>query len=215
MRSPAWNDWVARARTVPIADEASKHGIQLNGKTDRYGPCPKCGGEDRFSVNVKKGVFNCRGCGAAGDVIALVEFLHGVDFKHACETLTGEPPPKANGEGGIAQGWPEKIVAAEHRYHDADGTLCFVIERIEYQKADGSFVMKDGKRQETFRRKRPDPANLGQWIWNTEDTSALPYRLPLDSSNLQAIPSKTPTFADILIREWQRCAMVTKARSGL
>jgi hypothetical protein len=92
--------------------------------------------------------------------------------------LTGEPPPKPNGKDRTAQGRFKKIVAAEYPYHDADGTVCFVVERIEYRKVDGSFVMKDGKRKKTFRQKRPDPANPGQWIWDTEGTPVLPYRLP-------------------------------------
>ena len=178
MRSIAWDNWVAKARAVPIENELARRGIKLHGNTDRCGPCPKCGGEDRFSVNISKGVFNCRGCGAAGDVIALVEFLDGVDFKHACETLTGEPPPKPNGKVRTAEGRLKKIVAAEYPYHDADCTVCLVVERIEYQKPDGSFVMKDGKRKKTFLQKRPDPENAGKWIWNTEGVPTIPYRLP-------------------------------------
>src|SRR5262249_19022790 len=120
--------------------------------------------------------FNCRGCGACGDTIALVQFLDDADFTRACETLTGEPPPKMNGKdtnAGIT-----KIVAAEYPYHDANGALAFVVERIEFRKADGSFVMKDGKRKKTFRQKRPDPDRPGKWIWNVEGVPALIYRLP-------------------------------------
>jgi CHC2 zinc finger len=57
-----------------------------------------CGGRDRFSINARKQVFNCRGCGAKGDVIALVKALDGVDFRAAVETLAGPAPtPKPNG----------------------------------------------------------------------------------------------------------------------
>ena len=55
---------------------------------DEYaGPCPVCDGRDRFSINTKKQVFNCRGCGSKGDVIALVQFLDGIDFRTAVERL--------------------------------------------------------------------------------------------------------------------------------
>ena len=53
------------------------------------GPCPRCGGRDRFAVNTRKQAFNCRGCGAHGDVIALVQFLDDIDFKMAVKRLTG------------------------------------------------------------------------------------------------------------------------------
>jgi hypothetical protein len=56
--------------------------------------CPKCGGDDRFSINTAKQVFDCRGCGKGGDVIALVQLLDCADFKSACATLTSQPPPK-------------------------------------------------------------------------------------------------------------------------
>jgi phage/plasmid primase-like uncharacterized protein len=57
-----------------------------------------CGGTDRFSINVKKRVWNCRGCAAGGDVIALVRHVDGCDFATAIETLTGNtvrPAPQA------------------------------------------------------------------------------------------------------------------------
>ena len=52
-------------------------------------------------------------------------------------------------------------------------------ERIEYRKADGSFVLrKDGKHKKTFRQKRPDPEKPGHWIWDTDGVPIIPYRLP-------------------------------------
>ena len=57
---------------------------------DRAGPCPSCGGNDRFSLHTKQDTFNCRGCGIAGrGVIKLVMETQGVDFKTACEIITG------------------------------------------------------------------------------------------------------------------------------
>jgi len=201
MRSERWNAWAAKARSVRIEDECSRRGIKLNGagRTERYGPCPKCGGEDRFAINTKKQVFNCRGCGACGDTIALVRFLDGVDFARACETLTGEPPPKANGKHAAAG--TKKVVVAEYQYHDADGALAFVVERVEFQKADGSFVMKDGKRKKTFRQKRPDPDRSGKWTWNTEGAPVVPYRL-------QEIVRAIADGRTVFIVEGEGCANV-------
>src|ERR1700733_11336748 len=91
----ASDEWARRAREVRIEDELARRGIRLRGKNERCGPCPKCGGDDRFSINIAKQVFNCRGCEIGGDVIDLVEHLDGVDFTTACVTLTGnDPTPK-------------------------------------------------------------------------------------------------------------------------
>src|SRR5260221_13393376 len=98
MRPAAWDAWVAKARSVRIEDECSRRGIVFNGqagKTARCGPCPKCGGEDRFAINTKKQGFNCRGCGArGGDAIAFVQVLDNADYARAGEALTGETPTK-------------------------------------------------------------------------------------------------------------------------
>jgi putative DNA primase/helicase len=194
MRSEQWDRWVVKARSVPIEDEIARRGIKLQGRIERCGPCPKCAGEDRFSINTRKQVFNCRGCGGHGDVIALVQFLDDVDFKAACETLTGEPVPDQKRVAGI-----KKVVAAEYPYHAVDGVIAFVVERVEYQKADGSFVMKDGKRKKTFRQKRPDPDNPGKWIWNVNGAPIIPYRLP---RLLKAIADRQC----IIVTEGERCA---------
>ena len=181
MRPAAWDAWVAKARSVRIEDECSRRGIVFNGqagKTERCGPCPKCGGEDRFAVNTKKQVFNCRGCSARGDVIAFVQFLDHSDFARAVEALTGEPPPKrvAKLTKRVAK-LTKGVVAAEYQYHTSDGTLAFIVERVEHQNADGSFVIKDDKRKKTFRQKRPDPDRSGKWVWNTEGVPIIPYAL--------------------------------------
>ena len=120
---PGWDAWVAKARSVRIEEECSRRGIVFNGqagKTERCGPCPKCGGEDRFAVNTKKQVFNCRGCSARGDVIAFVQFLDHSDFARAVEALTGEPPPKrvAKLTKRVVK-LTKGVVAAEYQYHNA------------------------------------------------------------------------------------------------
>jgi len=47
MTDAAFDSWVERARNVPIERVIEQRGIRLNGKTDRNGPCPVCGGTDR------------------------------------------------------------------------------------------------------------------------------------------------------------------------
>ena len=52
-----------------------------------HGPCPKCGGTDRFFVS--QGVWGCNQCGATGDVISLIQLTEGLDFMGAVEFLNG------------------------------------------------------------------------------------------------------------------------------
>jgi hypothetical protein len=79
---------------VPIEDEIARRGILLRGRgPERCGPCPVCGGRDRFSVNVKKQIWHCRGCAKGGDVIEFVRHLDGCGFKEAVKTLGSEERP--------------------------------------------------------------------------------------------------------------------------
>jgi DNA primase len=80
-------DLISIARSVRVEEEVSRRGIRLKGRIDRAGPCPHCGGRDRFSINLKKQVFNCRGCQRGGDVIELVQFLDDLDFRQAVALL--------------------------------------------------------------------------------------------------------------------------------
>jgi phage/plasmid primase-like uncharacterized protein len=88
----AFDDWVARAHTVPIERVVVERGIKLRGTVERTGPCPVCGGTDRFSINIRKRLWNCRGCRKGGDAIALVMHLDGVEFGEAVSILAGETP---------------------------------------------------------------------------------------------------------------------------
>ena len=82
---------------IPIREVADRLGLRLRrvSATEYAGPCPDCGGHekrdaDRFAINIGKGVFGCRKCGAGGDGVELVKFAHGCDFKAALTFLVGE-----------------------------------------------------------------------------------------------------------------------------
>ena len=97
--SAAFDAWIARARAVPIDREIERRSIKLNGgRTERYGPCPVCGGDDRFSFNTKKQLWNCRSCRVGGDIIALVQHLDRCDFQSAVRNLAGEQPSTTTSE---------------------------------------------------------------------------------------------------------------------
>ena len=59
---------------------------------EHVGPCPRCQGRDRFSVNTARGVFNCRGCGVGGDGIALVRHVYDCGYREALNFLGQERP---------------------------------------------------------------------------------------------------------------------------
>jgi len=82
---------IQKAKSRLIENVIAQFGLKLRKSgAERIGPCPRCAGRDRFAVNVRKQVFNCRGCRAGGDVIALVQFLDRCSFREACAKLTGE-----------------------------------------------------------------------------------------------------------------------------
>jgi phage/plasmid primase-like uncharacterized protein len=59
--------------------------------TDLAGPCPRCGGDDRFRLNMKTGAHHCRQCGAkGGDSIELIRLARGLQFREAVEDINGE-----------------------------------------------------------------------------------------------------------------------------
>ncbi|GAN49205.1 putative DNA primase [Methylobacterium sp. ME121] len=107
------DEWIAEARTVPIETALERRGVRLKGAgAERVGPCPVCGGTDRFAINLRKGVFVCRGSGQGGDVIALTRYLEACDFNVACEILTGRPAPgRREGETPEARAVREAALA--------------------------------------------------------------------------------------------------------
>jgi hypothetical protein len=121
------SEQIDRARGVRLDDELSRRGIKLRGRNGSLeGPCPVCGGTDRFAVNTKKPAFNCRGCGIkGGDAIALTMALDGCDFREAVETLTGQQS-KTSGNGQAKPAQTAKRIVVEHfDYHDAEPRLLF------------------------------------------------------------------------------------------
>jgi hypothetical protein len=88
MLTPA--EKIERAKAVDILETARRYGAVLKrvGPAEWCGPCPACGGTDRFSVNTRKQVFNCRGA-EGGDVIALVEHIERCSFTFAVGRLVG------------------------------------------------------------------------------------------------------------------------------
>jgi putative DNA primase/helicase len=78
-------------------------GIETRFLTNKHGPCPHCGGKDRFRFDDRDGTgsYYCNQCGA-GTGILLIRKLNGWDHKTACDEVdkiiaigNAKPPPKA------------------------------------------------------------------------------------------------------------------------
>jgi putative DNA primase/helicase len=106
-RKPRLSDEaIARASGASIM--ATLQGLDLrlkkNGRHELTGPCPRCGGVDRFNINTTKGVWFCRGCDAkGGDGMGLLMHCRGLQFREAVEDI--------NGESAVERPAPAPIVA--------------------------------------------------------------------------------------------------------
>lgn len=72
-------------------------GVSPNFLKNRHGPCPICGGRDRFRFDNKdgSGSYYCNQCGP-GDGITMLRKLHGWDFATACgeiDRVLGDAAP--------------------------------------------------------------------------------------------------------------------------
>lgn len=81
------------------------------------GPCPWCGGEDRFRAwpdhpsGATGGKFMCRACGRSGDAIAFIMEHGGVGYVEACRLLGTEPKSTEAGHARKATVWEPKPAA--------------------------------------------------------------------------------------------------------
>lgn len=78
------------------------------------GPCPWCGGEDRFRVwpdhpsGATGGRFLCRGCGGQGDGIQFLRDMEGLSYPDACKRLGTTPKAGGIGQAREPASWEPK-----------------------------------------------------------------------------------------------------------
>lgn len=92
------------------------------------GPCPSCGGTDRFHVwpaqNEGQGGYWCRGCGKTGDAIQFLRDFDGLSFRDACArlniTVPDRPDHHASGSGSPAAHPPKPEFKPEAHPAPAD-----------------------------------------------------------------------------------------------
>lgn len=133
-----------------------------------------------FKINIKTGRWSDFATGDKGsDPIDLAEFvLGGIGMgKAALEVadIVGFHLGKPNGKYRPPE--PKQVVVKYFDYFGTDGKLEFRVERIEFQLPDGIFVLTaDGKHKKSFRQCRPDPDQLGKWIYNVDGVKPCLYR---------------------------------------
>ena len=121
-------DHIDAARGARLERELARRGIKLRGRGDRCGPCPRCGGDDRFSIHVGDQIFNCRGCGGKGrGAIDLVMFLDGSGFKEAVATLAGVIPEKT--DCSIAKQREQAVKQPNEEHPNGTGKLALALWR--------------------------------------------------------------------------------------
>jgi len=108
------------------------------------GPCPFCGGHDRFRVwpGQGSGRYWCRQCNKGGDAIQYLRDKRGLSFKAACEVLGREPGRRSSGPRPARPAWtPREATAPPTVWHAAarfflDGAVsCLWSDRGEAMRA--------------------------------------------------------------------------------
>ena len=90
-----FEQWKLKADRQDLLEAAVRYGAVFK-KVGRehIGPCPACGGHDRFSINTMKHKWHCRGHGGGHGAISMVMHIAGLSYLQSCQALTGEALPQ-------------------------------------------------------------------------------------------------------------------------
>ncbi|ORE90980.1 primase-helicase zinc-binding domain-containing protein [Aurantimonas sp. 22II-16-19i] len=144
--------FIEEARTVTVGEAADRLGVtglKRIATGEEAGPCPVCGGTDRFAVNRLKNAWICRGAGEGRDGISLAAHLLGLDVKRredflaACAAALGRDVP---GEA------PES--AEDRAARDA---------RLAARKAEAAAASEASEREANAFREREIGKARGKW----------------------------------------------------
>jgi putative DNA primase/helicase len=110
------SDTVERARGR-WAEILPRLGIDSRFLVNRHGPCPLCGGKDRFRYDDRDGTgsYFCNQCGAGVGII-LVRKMHGWDFATACreiDHIIGTDPPRLPSRAPAARPTASRLAKIE------------------------------------------------------------------------------------------------------
>jgi len=139
----ALDEFIADARKVTLDFVFEQVGGQLGRKraNEYVGPCPACGGRDRFAINFVKGMWFCRQYdgGRGGDGLALMAHVHDVDLKRrdgmllACSEVQGGRPIPDGGERESDAARAERQARIVKRQADA------AAKRAKNEKSENAF----------------------------------------------------------------------------
>lgn len=119
----AFRDWRDSADGADLLEMAKRLGAKLTqpyrGSREWIGPCPSCGGVDRFSLNTAKNKWNCRSGGGGSGAIDMVMHAGQMSFLEACEWITGRPNPNGREAKPLS---PEQRAEIEQRRAAAEAS---------------------------------------------------------------------------------------------
>lgn len=88
-----------------VLESAEKHGhykkVSSRKGGEYHGPCPMCGGNDRFHIWPEEngtGGWWCRGCNKGGDLIQWLIDVEGMTFPEACKAVGRDLPEQQEGK---------------------------------------------------------------------------------------------------------------------
>jgi hypothetical protein len=186
---PAFRQWIDHAKAVRLETILRERNIKLKGRGNKLaGPCPVCGGTDRFAVHLGKQVFNCRCCGGSGGgAISLMRFIDACDFLRAVETLAGPPPDDDRRESDAERRGRERI---EHERRER-------VERERQRREEreaGEACERRGKARWLWSRSVPIVGTIGETYLREvrKITCALP-------ATLRYLPARKPEHHPAMI----------------
>jgi len=96
-------------------------GIGAEFLRDKHGPCPSCGGKDRFRFDNKegRGTYICNNCGS-GDGFALLELVQRWDGKECLQQVSGFLGLRADAPAPRTSARPHAAAVAAHAQADAE-----------------------------------------------------------------------------------------------
>jgi len=157
------------------------------------GPCPGCGGTDRFHVwpsqGDGKGAYWCRGCGKWGDNIQFLRDFQGLSFKEACARLHIDAPEASASRGTPAprREKPEFVPAKPSAPDDlwrirAEKFVTWAAENLAKNADQLAWLASRGISAETAARYRLgwNPGEGGKDLYRPRSIWGLPEQLRED-----------------------------------
>lgn len=120
--------------SIDLCDLAERHSELRNWSTgEKAGPCPRCGGDDRF--HVQRRWYFCRQCHPKhGDAIEFVQWMGLTpDFRSACEFLSAGSLPVTN---PVTKRKPERQAAPAEQSADWQQEAQKLVQEAEHMLLD-------------------------------------------------------------------------------